>query len=347
VRIRCGTCHGEFWIAIKDADGRALRVACPTCQSDYVLHVPDDAAQFETRLAKRAFTLVRLKQLDLPSAYSVLLGVMTVDDTPDLEAVSVAPAPPPPPSPARGTPYVPPPPSREASRGMSFDRAFQHAVESGHLTPVQAMQRGTRSQYIDMLAARYELPRPLAEEVADNHIALQEALRICDAEPGPPVEASWAGVSRKRRWDRWALAVAFTIALVVWVFSPNAEVPAGPPEASGPAQMWSVRGADVLVDGYGRVMKVSAPEAETVLTAYCASHEPRRYVAVGSVPARGDDAFAGERLGLLRRAGGSGELLAIAMSEDRDTKRWNAGDGRTLLEPRPAPIAAAARVSGR
>jgi hypothetical protein len=68
VRIRCGSCHGEFWIALDDADGQALRISCSTCRSDYVLHVPDDVARFETRLAGRAFTLARLKRLDLPSA---------------------------------------------------------------------------------------------------------------------------------------------------------------------------------------------------------------------------------------------------------------------------------------
>jgi hypothetical protein len=111
--------------------------------------------------------------------------------------------------------------------------------------------------------------------------------------------------------------------------------------------MWSVRGADVLVDGYGRVMKVTAADAETVLTAYCASHEPRRYNPVGAVPAGGGDASDSRRLGLLRPVGRSGELLSIAMSEDPDSKLWMAGDGFSLLEPRPAPATASARIGGR
>ena len=346
MRIRCGNCHDEFWITLDGAGGRALRVRCPSCSSDYVLHVPDDAAKFKARLAARAVTLVRLGRLDLSSAHSVLLGVMTLDQVPVSDSVSVTPPLQSPP--LQPAPDVAPPPPQEASRGMAFDPAFRHAVESGDLTPAQAMQRGMRAQYIDMLAARYRLGRPLAEEVADNRIALMEALRILDPEPDRPQTPRTVGTTSSLAWERWALAAVVGIAVMVAILSARARLIArARPGTPGSRYVWSVRGADVLVDGYGRALKVSAIEPETVLSAYCAVDEPRRYIAVDEIPWEAGDGAQSTRLGLLRRVGHSDELLSIVVREDRESGQWIAGDGINQLNPEPAPSAAAARRGSR
>jgi len=129
------------------------------------------------------------------------------------------------------------------------------------------------------------------------------------------------------------------------VFTIRTRIPPDGPAPSGTARIWSVQGAEVLVDNYGRPLRVSAMEAASVLRAYCAVDAKHRYESVELVPA--DDRAGGDMLGLLRRTGRKDALLSILVRDEQASHRWVAGDGITPLEPQPAPPSVAARIQSR
>jgi len=339
VRIRCKSCHGAVWVELESAGAQAHRFACPTCSKEYRVDGGPNASRSEEHLATEARQLVRETQIDLPSAYSVLLGVMTLEEVLELGEASAAPS---------DLPAAAPPGG--GSRSVAFDPEFRPAVEAGLLSPAQAMQRGIRSKYVHMLVVRHGLPDALALQVADNRISLLEALRRRGPEPGPPVEVSVPAPPPARTRGRWGTAgLVAGLLVIVAALLYRASAPSRGPAPSGSPRLSSVMGADVLSDESGRPVRISAAAPRTVLSAFCAADFGRRFEAVDLVPlGEGGDERSGDSrgdmLGLMRRVGRSGEMLSIVVREDRTSNRWVAGDGSSPLEPQPAPPGVAARI---
>jgi hypothetical protein len=136
------------------------------------------------------------------------------------------------------------------------------------------------------------------------------------------------------------LFVVVTLA-AVWQLGP------GRPslQRRGPTRSISVGAAQVLTDRDGRVLQVSAADPRSVLTAFCrAGRSEGRFEALDVVPSTRDPARA--RLGLLRDPAEQRTVLAITIAEDREARRWVAGDGRAPLEAAAAPSWATAASGG-
>jgi hypothetical protein len=313
------------------AEPRVL-VRCSGCGRQATLEGGHAGGAATDRLAEEARQLAREAQIDLPSAYAVLLGAMSFEEVlqrDDTGADAGAAA-----SPGRGS-----------TRLGGYDPAFQPAIDAGHLSPLQAMQRGKRQIYAALVARRHGLAEEAALAVADNSLALADALRQRVGPTGIPiltVEAPARARSTARLWIP-AVLVGVVIVLAAIVTLRHA-FQVTVPTAPG-ARLRSVLGAEVRTDEWGRVVEVGAADPKSVLAAYCASDRDRRFEPVDVVPLV-DGGEVG-RLALLRRSGRSAEMLSIVVREDRGRSLWVAGDGNAPLVPRTAPRAAAEAFRGK
>jgi hypothetical protein len=210
MHIRCGQCRALTQVQIHASSATPVTVACSGCSRRYRLSVNRPGATTDQERYRRAKTYAETNQIDLASAYSVLEGIMSLEEAraakgglPAPAAATPAPATPPRPSPtspaqrpasaptvkAAGTPareaalaapeerlFAPPKRPRLSEAEASFDPGFATAVRDGNLTVQQAMERGDRRTLALRLSQRHRLPMPLAEMVADNRITVRQAL---------------------------------------------------------------------------------------------------------------------------------------------------------------------------
>jgi hypothetical protein len=312
VILRCGKCHATVWIhpTARRAGGA---VACD-CGQTYVLQrwprLPGD----ERLLAKRARELAREQEIDLPGAYSVLLGTATVQELRELGG---------PASPACRT--VP----AEAPRPCRYDRAFQPAIDAGLLSEMQAAERGNRDAWASTLVARHRLSKEVAYDVTDNKLSLLEAIRRREA-PGAPVHVA---LRRPTLGPVGLLAAVFVTAVVLVVV---ARRPA-PVVVDARHGVLEIRGAEVRTDGAGRVVQVFGPSPRSVLEAYSEAAD-RRLEVLDVLPAANPDERS--RIGLLRDPREPRTLRAITIHEDREAGRWRAGETDRPLVTEAAPAGA-------
>jgi hypothetical protein len=295
----------------------------------------------------RALGFAREEEIDLASAYSVLLGLMSLEQAHRDPGDSSEPL--------------------NAERELDYDPGFRPAVAEGRLTARQAKERGDRVAYATQLTLRHGLSMPVAFQVTDNRLSLLEAQR---AEPRPeakggatrPAEtparrrspsaaapeaparpAQTAGVARGPAFGPGAWA-ALVLALIAVVFLLRSARPGA--EASGGGSRLQVGAAEVVTDARGRVVQVLGPSPRSVLTAYCRTgRADQRFEPIEVLPSAFDP--AGSRIGLLRDPDDRDRVLAITVQADPRSRRWVAGDGRRPLEPRPAPAGAEAALAER
>ncbi len=160
MQIRCGSCHGAVWVQIATRTKNRAIVQCHTCSQEYDFGSLLEQIDF-ANLHQDALVLAKGNEVDLPAAYSVLLGVLDLDQArdgcdPNLCASKDNAAPDP---------------------DKSFDPAFVDTVKAGHLTPDQAMQRGNRQAFAESLVTQHRLPLEPALAVADNRTPLLAAIR--------------------------------------------------------------------------------------------------------------------------------------------------------------------------
>jgi hypothetical protein len=321
--LRCKSCHGTVW-AQPERGSRRLELSCRGCKQRYHLEPRQRDRIAGRSFAKEARELAQDEGIDLPGAYSVLLGVMTLEE---LRAYM---------SPRKID--LPEPAAAGASAGpdaeLPYDPAFQAAVESGFLTARQAGERGHREMLATSLAGRHGLPLKLAYAVADNRLSLVEALRKRDAAREQPLNLTVpAGPSPRAIGLFLALAACGALALALESWNRPAPVT----RALGQAEM--------KVDHRGRLLRVAGPDPQTVLETYCAAGEagPCRVLAV--VPA--SSAGGRARIGLIRPSDDRGALLAITIEEDKAAGLWFAGDGETPIAVRSAPEGAEAALRAK
>jgi hypothetical protein len=297
------------WFQAAAAQSRHAAVTCGGCGQVYALDMPSGGS-----LATRARRLARLNDVDLPGAYSLLLGIMTVEQLRELGDAGS--------TPCRTAPVDDPSPHR-------YDRAFQPAIDEGLLTPRQAAERGKRDACAAIFASRHKLPSEVAYAVADNRVSLLAALRERAAKadaPQPPV------VRRRRAGRVTALvAVLAALAFVAFLARRPAETPVAPI-----AELPPLRDTEVRMDEQGRIIQVRGPAPGDVLRAYCnAASGTRRLEALETVATELKDGPA--HLGLLRDPEQPSMTYAIVIREETETRRWSAGGGPEPLVARPAP----------
>lgn len=315
MRIRCGDCHETIWVQPARADGDPGSVTCEHCGREFRLRGRGRNGSSDDALAKAARRLAKDESVDLPGAYSVLLGIMTLEELRELSEP--------------GSTACRTGPTEDRGRHR-YDRAFQPAIDAGQLTPRQAAERGNRDVYAGILASRHGLPKPVALDIADNKISLLEAIR--ERGPRPSGGAALPAPAPRCRRGRTALMLAVLVALLVAV-GLLSDHGVGPVRLDGEAGR--VHGAEFVATDDGVVLSVSAPDPHTVLRGYCAASPNGRLEPLDVVPSA--RLGSGARLGLMRDVRRPDHLLAITIREDRATDRWRAGDGSTRLVPRLAP----------
>ncbi len=337
--LRCATCHSTVWI---DETGHSSHL-CPECDQEYGFDKPHTTPMLED-LHTRARGLAIELGVDLPSAVSMLLGMLTLADVRDILN-----EPPPAAEPAA---------SPASGRKRHIDPAFQPAIDAGTLTEAQAIQRGGREAFSRRLVARHRIRLDDAYDIADNRTSLLAILRKRQARE--PIVAHYRPPSRRTRLV--AVAVVALVALPAGIFlvrsfdrefnDPVAGTQTGraaavPAKPSRPASLPPTELSALPVDAYarvqsnerGEVLGVEATDPGNVLVAFCKAHDPSGGLdPVDVLPT--DPPSDSSRLGLLRDLADGQAYRVVVIRRDPETRRWylrNAGDPAAGISTFPAP----------
>ena len=352
--IRCSDCTESTWIEFPADAASTVRLDCGACNKSYRVdpqsNFDNEEAQYDSALA-----LAGSNGIDLPSAYSVLLGIMTLEkalslgdrDTRGVRTPTAAPAPV---QPIKVAPW---------EDSADYDPGFADAVTERFLTPRQARERGNRGMLVERLMLRHDLPRTLAPLVADNKMSLAVALerRREERRQVVPPEPPRAGRHLSLAPYGVLAFVGAAVALFAWSTSNDvndvrsqqrlAPVVAAvdPSESADPGRVGASAGeipaappsaVRVERDELGRVTEVSAPDPISVLRAYCASDAENDRLQPLEIAATLPP-FSSARLGVFRDQDELTARWAIRIRRDRDSHRWVAGDGTGPLRRTPAP----------
>jgi hypothetical protein len=303
--IRCKQCHGSVQLQ----SGEDLRATCPTCDQRYLLKGSLSTAKAEKLFAK-AHKIAAEHEIDLPGAYSIALGIMSLED---VQALSQQPA-------VIVT-------SDEDEEGLDFDPTFKESVETGALSVREARERGQRAAFAQRLVDRHKLSMESALAVADNRTSLLAAIR---ARKRDNAAAEQVVESPRSRFPRIAMAgvvLVVTLAGIYW---------------SGLATVNSVKttfnepAVKIRTDDHGQILQIDGPDAVSVLDAYCGSGEKvdrRECLGLRHSPRDGERVM----LGVFRKRAEPELEYAIYISRHRAGTRWRAGNGRFPLSPFLAP----------
>lgn len=230
MRFRCAQCRAITPVQIPARLEAPLVVPCSGCGRSYRFAVDRSRGSGDQERYRQARAFSETNKIDLASAYSVLEGIMSVEEaralrpggakplaskapTSDRSAMEEAlreamaeeqPAGLPlPEAESRRAPTVRSAPRPGGGSALSeaevpYDAGFAAAVKEGRLTPQQAVERGDRRALALRLSQRHRLPIELALRVADNRITVQKALlhkaAIESRVPPPPQTSVSHGV---------------------------------------------------------------------------------------------------------------------------------------------------------
>jgi len=385
--FRCADCLTATWTSVVRAGRIAPSIECGGCGRQYVPDPIEDLGTSMRTHYSHVMTFSKTKDLDMASAYAVLLGIMSIDQAmvlsqmgdpgpePDKAVAEPVVAKPVVAKPAVAgplpekrateqtepapemTPQEDSPDQSKPPRGESFvpevDPGFVPAIRAGHMTKVQAIERGNRKLFAARLVQRHGLSRRLAFLVADNRLSLGLARRRNEESRRSKILPT--GVTRVQASLVGALALVALVALV-WHFgwkaqaverssapfattSEPTEVEATP--AVGHVEPTTRRAVlrastDARRDEDGDLVEVSGPDPSSVLITYCdkvsdgPAMEP---IELASMRAGIQDS----RLGVFRNPASWDTLQMIRIRRDRQTGRWVAGDGKRPIFVAPLP----------
>ena len=310
MRIRCGACHGSIWIQTVTGDDGQELAACGECSRKYDLKSKlkeIDLYSFQ----RDAHDFARNAGVDLPAAYSILLGITTLEKVQDmLEQGS-------------------------GSGQANYDRSFAEAVAAGLLTPQRAALRGKREVFAEKLVQRHQITMEHALEVADNKVPLLEAVRrvqqveILDFEP----------VRGRSPYLKLLIAAGATLVVIaaaaVVIIMQYPDVILEPirekQEISKPSRLISSLQevvTDVVYDDNGLATEVTGGNPRAVLDAYCRTVKPFRAEPV-SLEASGKNWN-----GLYRSRG---VLYRISIRWDASRLLWVTGNAEDWVRGEPLP----------
>jgi len=364
--LRCTDCYSTTWVQSLDESAENQTLTCRKCGRGFKVSIPgnlslDSREQYETALA-----LAEGNGLDLPTAYSVMIGIMTLEHATVLRDRGL---------PAHEAEDSPPPlatvdasPGVDASgstldgvstpSAVEYDPEFKDAVAHGYLSVQQAVERGERKDYAKRLMDRHGLTESLALLVADNKTSLSAALRKDREEVAEilrPVRVAvwkrafaagvggvaliavgiysihvWSGLEQEnKKVEKWAETVE-----AKHKKDRQAEIDSQPAER--PPGSVPIRRVRILRDDQGRLVEIEGPDPSSILLAYCANLQPtdrcRPLELTAAIPAR-----PGSKLGVFADEIEQGKRLAIRIRRSYKGSRWIAGDGQRPIATIPAP----------
>jgi len=315
-------------------------VKCSSCGRDYSLAEAGSLGSTAVERSARAGDFAKAHEIDLASAYSVLLGIISLE-----AALSMS-----------GGLH-----SAADPKAINYDPGFRSAVENGTLTRQQAVQRGDRVAYASRFAERHDLDMNLAFMIADNEITLAEALQRKTApevtadtlpDPGPstvrrlPLAGSlalalaalcaWAYWSGS--WDRGRDNSAGTVTPESHPFgasTPTEVTSATPrPPAATEAEARSTAPApssvELVENENGTLTQVSGPDPQSVLEAFCWHPRNRARLSPRSLTPSAVQS-SGDQIGLIADLEHGSAVKAVVISRDPRSRRWRIGNGQTPI----------------
>ncbi len=294
-------------------------ITCVTCGRAYALARVRELGATPTERYRRAMSHANKHDVDLATAYSVLLGILRPGTSPEStslqQSTTEAPA---------GAEVVP-----SAKPATEYDVGFIPAVAEGHLTVRQAVERGDRVAFASRLNRRHGLSLDVGFLVADNRLSLADARRRHAA-------ASRSEIRRAERETEasggklWLVSLgavlAATAGFLVWIgWSGNpAAVDPSRSAVSRPGPLW--RDVELRTDELGRIVRVSAPDPTGVLRAFCRPERSQQRCEPLEIRA-GVSGAPGLRWGIFKPAGREFGLRAIEIRREGAVRSWTAGDG--------------------
>jgi len=348
--FRCPNCLVASATGIGPA-GRGL--TCSGCETTYPVEVGQGLGSTVKQRYRRIVAYSIEHRIDSPSACSVLVGLMTLEQARRIAAGRIAEA-----AMLGGDRAKPVGRTTSFLAGLDLDPAFEPAIAAGHLTVTEAARRGVRQSYAAGLVARHRLSKKLAYLVADNRLTLKKALEARDrAEehhaPPPPrrtttarqkilVIGSAAILLGLMTWSAWSRTRAFagprhpgSEATPPWRIVAEAASRASPVPETPQARRLAT--TEIDTDDQGRLTRLVGPDPETVLVAYCRSAsggsgflEPLE-ITETVPPSRT------ARLGVFRDLGAFEVNRAIRIRQEWKSRRWVAGTGEDPVHVDLAP----------
>lgn len=333
--IRCAECHAAAWLETLAPGESDPSVTCKSCGREMILLTAGELGVTSEEQQERALQFASFHQIDLPSSYSVLLGLMP------LAAAQAA-------------------REQRVRRGGAITDEREDAT--GALAPLgpvtvapadgDGLTRAEKRQLATRLARRHGLPMRLAQLVADNKLSLHGAVsRIRGSDDDPKQASRPATPAQKRMILALGLACVLAIgvhATGVWnqtaqsrrAAQINAErATAAKAAEAATRQVEPVSEASLAQisrDEQGRILEVRGPNPRVVLIGYCAAQAEEQSLApvelTNSVPPS-----ASQRLGIFRDQSEVDAMLAIVIRRDRETHWWFAGNGVEPILPIEAP----------
>jgi len=350
--LRCPGCDALTWLRSLEPGKAALSAECGNCQREFSLITAGELGTTDDEQNQRALAYAEYHRIDVPSAYSVLLGIMLLQDVLDNREARVAES--------RG--HLGPEISAEVATANEpdedvdasedgFDPGFAEAVAEGFLTADEAKERGERKALASYLAGLHRLPLRLAYKVADNRITLAEATLIVAQNPEllptlPPKPASRREVTLALTLGALVVAAIGFQAARMWHRASQPPFPRGQlalqqaQAAAASRKTGDVRPersfADLQTGNDGKLLRIEGPDPSTVLATFCSSG-PRgtRREPIELAPAQ--PPFPGTRIGVYRDLDRLNSRYAIRIVKDRESSRWVAGDGTGPIPTMPAP----------
>jgi len=302
MQFRCRSCQAAVWIQKTVRTKNRAIVKCHTCPQEYDLGSILERAD-PADLHRDALALAKGSEIDLPAAYSVLLGILTANEARDGSDPSLCAS------------------DDRADRGadVSFDPAFADAIKAGDLTPAQAMKRGNRRAFAENLVTRHRLPVEQALAVADNQIPLLTAIRTRKTEARIHVDPEHPRKSR----TPVIIAAAAILLVAIFFALPRSPDEAGGSEARTGSSKTELTTVEVKVNRNGEPTEVAGQDPESVLAAFCESATSGEPVPVGLEAA--NDGWTG----LYRQ---DDSLYALRMRRDSLRDLWVVGNGVEPIE---------------
>jgi hypothetical protein len=316
MHIRCKQCHGVVQILPDDSVDQLPRSLCLTCGQPYALKLPGDIAALKEKLFSRARSLAQEHGIDLPGAYSILIGVMDLEQVRSMQG-------------ALSSVDSGPPAHAEPERKPRYDPGFQEAVEAGLLTPMQAFERGKRDALAARLSEKHGISLDRALFVADNRVSLLSEIREIKAKKSESAQLELPPSASRAESSRRVVVALMGVLAAVFLW-----VNAGKHEDGNSVDL----GNDVqlLMNTDGQIVRIEGPDPASVLDAYCKSGEwNREFECSGLMPSAGNEPDLA--LGILTDRAAPENQVAIYISKDRSGRRWTAGNGRSPLVAFQAP----------
>ncbi len=351
--IQCCRCHEPTWIRSLVPGLVDPTVKCPDCGHEHDLARADELGETGKQQYEIATEFATKNGVGLPTAYSVLLGLMTLQEARDAAAAQKdkqrAKTTPATVDPAADEPVIEVNTTGVASDTPSYEADIvlvTEADESEEALPFQTTDTPEPPKRRYSNAARHRRAKPRPEKNVTIHVEREMAkerrkLTLRQIILLAVLGSLTLGLSGRHAYLTWQglveegkTAQRNTVASAEAVES--AERKALAKARRNQSDVPQALQATVLRDAEERIVQVIGPNPMTVLIAYCTAasdtYEREPLELAQALPPTAD-----ERFGIFRDFSRLETNRAIRISQDHQAQRWIAGDGLTPLLSKEAP----------